>query len=439
MTKIVVGLLIFLLAGMTSLAGEQLSLKQAIQVALQQSPVITKIKADLRAAEGQAGQAVASFLPQISAQGSIGKYYAKPTTVQMTVAGSTSSFSYGTDEQAELVKYSATLSQPIFTGGKLVNSLGLAQKGLKAAEWELKMVAQDVTFNVTRAYYDVIKAKKGLVLAEQSVKMAQTHKSRLKTMLGLGMATKADVLRTEVQLAKAQTGNTKARQALEIAQNNLNNVMGQDLEASLDLDVLEFIEDQRADYAYKVLLHIAYNARPDWQQYQLACRGAENEVGLAYSGLWPNVSLVGNYEKGAMAYSTYNAETDNWTALVSGSWTLFDGTATFNKIKAAKAKVASNKAEELILKRAIALEVKNAHFILKSARESLVTAKKAMELASENIKIADLRYQSGVGTNLEVIDAQVALTQSSLESLQAQYDLKLAKVRINKAIGREVY
>ena len=66
-------------------------------------------------------------------------------------------------------------------------------------------------------------------------------------------------------------------------------------------------------------------------------------------------------------------------------------------------------------------------------------ARKALELAAENLKIADLRYKSGVGTNLEVIDAQVAVTQARIEHLQSEHDLQIAKAKINKVIGREIY
>ena len=66
-------------------------------------------------------------------------------------------------------------------------------------------------------------------------------------------------------------------------------------------------------------------------------------------------------------------------------------------------------------------------------------AEKALELAIENFEIADERFKAGVGTNLEEIDAQVALTQARIDFLDAQHELQIAKARLNKVIGREIY
>ena len=93
-------LIFFLLFGISS-AQEELSLEESVQIALVQSPVVLKARAEIEAAEGAAGQAVADFLPQLSLNGSLGKYYAEPMTVQITFAGTPQAFEYGIDEQAE--------------------------------------------------------------------------------------------------------------------------------------------------------------------------------------------------------------------------------------------------------------------------------------------------------------------------------------------------
>lgn len=422
-------------------AQEQLTLEQSIQIALEQSPVILKAKADLAAAEGITGQAVAGFLPQLSLSGSLGKYYSEPQTmmVDMTGTGSPTAISFGTDEQAEMSKYSASLTQPIFTGGKLLSSLGMASKRLEITKEELKKITNEVKFNVINGYYGVLKAQRLVELSEQSVDMAKTHLDRINALLKAGMSTRADVLRGEVRVAQAEIGLTKAKQALEISKSHFNNALGRDLDTPVDLEMVKYDSQEIPIYDYKELLKIAYEDRPDWRQCVLAKKVAEDEVGLAFSRLWPMVSLVGSYDIGSTKYPSYQSDSKTWTTLVSGSWNIFDGTATWNKIKEARAKLEVQKANQISLKRAIALEVKNANLALKSARENVESTHKALELAEENFKIADLRYRSGIGTNLEVIDAQVALTQARIEYLQAQHDLQIAKARINKVLGREIY
>ena len=420
-------------------AQEKLTLEESVQIALEQSPVVLKARAEIEAAEGSAGQVAADFLPQLSLSGGLGKYYAEPMTVQITFAGTPQAFEYGIDEQADTYNYSASLTQALYKGGRMWSSLAMAQKGLEAAKEELRKVNEEVKFNVINAYYSVLKAKKLVELSEQSRRMANNHLDRVNALLKVGMSTRADVLRSEVQLSKAEIGLTRAKQGLEIARNSFNNTLGRDLDAEVELVEVEYDSKEITIYDYKDLLTTAYENRPDWRQYRLAKKVSEDEVGIANSGLWPKISLVGNYDVGSTKYSAYTSDTKTWTALLSGSWNIFDGTATWNRIKEARAKLKAQKANEVSVRRAIALEVKDASFAVQSARENLEGALKTRELADENFNIAELRYESGVATNLEVIDAQVALTQARTDLLQAQHDLQIAKARMNKVVGREIY
>ena len=343
----------FLILGVC-FAQEKLTLDQSVQIALEQSPVMLKARAEIAAAEGAAGQAVASFLPQLSVSGSTGRYYSEPTTMQITMAGSSAAYTFGTDEQAETIKYSASLTQAIFAGGRILNSIGMANKGLVVAREELRKVAQSVTFNVVQAYYGTLKAQKYADLSSQSVEMARNHLARVKVLANVGMSTRADVLRTEVQLAKVELGWTKAKQAYEIAKSSFNNVLGKDLDSPVGLAEFEFEVEDVVVYAYADLLKIAYQERPDWQQYLLVKGVSEDEMRIAYSGLLPSISLIGNIERGSTTYSSYQANSYNWTAMLSGSWNLFDGAATLQKIKESRAKLKAQEADEMSVKKGLA-------------------------------------------------------------------------------------
>jgi TolC family type I secretion outer membrane protein len=439
MKRLLICLLVILLASGYTLAQEKLDLEKSLQIALEQSPVVIKARAEIKAAEGAAGQAWAGFLPQLSLSGGLGKYYSEPQTMQITMMGTPSVFSFGTDEQADTYSYTASLTQAIYTGGRLTSSLGMANKGLDIAKEELRRITQELRFNVISAYYSVLKAQKMVKLSEESVNMAKSHLEHISSLFKVGMSTRADILRGEVQLAQAELVLTKAKQALEIARNHFNSTLGRDLDVPVDLVEIEYDSKKVTIYDYKDLLKIAYESRPDWGQFILSKQISEDEVRIAYSGLSPMLSLIGNYDAGSTKYSSYQTDHKTWTALLSASWNIFDGTATWNKIKEANARLEAQAAEESNVRRAIALEVKDASFMLKSSLENLESARKTQELAEESFKYADLRYRSGIGTNLEVIDSQLSLTQARIENLEAQHDLQIAKARVNKVIGREIY
>ncbi|MBU1027045.1 MAG: TolC family protein, partial [Candidatus Margulisbacteria bacterium] len=426
MKSVLIAILLVCCVASVGFSQENLNLDQSIQIALEKSPVVLKTKAEIKAAEAVAGQAVAGFLPQLSLSAGVGKYYAEPMNVEITMMGSPTVFAYGTDEQADMSRYSASLSQALFTGGKLMSSVSMANKGLDIARQELRRITQEVKYNVISAYYGVLKAQGLVELSDQSVKMAKNHLARINALVKAGMSTRADVLRGEVQVAQAEIALTRAKQGLDIAQNSFNNTIGRDLETTVTLRKIEYDPAKIEAYSYKQVLTIAYANRPDWLQYILTKKISQDEVGVAYSGLWPMLSLVGSYDVNSTKYPSFQSDSTSWTAMLSGAWNIFDGTATWHKINEAKAKVEAGQADETNVKRAIALEVKDANFAIKSSLEGLEAANKAKELAEENHNIAELRYNSGVGTNLEVIDAQVALTQAGIDQLTAQYDLLLA-------------
>jgi len=420
-------------------SAQKLTLSQSLQIAYDNSPVMLKAVADLDAAKGSAGQIVANYLPQLSVSGSIGRYYSAPTQTEITVGGTPQAFVFGVDEQANTDNYSASLSQTIFAGGRILSSISMANKGLQIAEQEYKRVMQGVQFDVIKVFYDMQKMQKMVELGEESLSMAVQHLDYVESMQKVGMVTKADVLRGKVQLANAQISLTKSKQGVELAKNAFNQVLGLDLDTPVELNYAESEFEDIQLYSYADLLNIAYSDRPDWKQYELSAKVAEDEVGVAVGGLFPALSLVGNYQVGSIKYSQFDANTRTWTAVVSGNWNLFDGSATFNKIKEARAKLAAQKANEINVRRQVALDVKNANFMLKSAVENLAAAKTAEDLAKENYDTAELRYRSGLASNLEEIDAQVAFTQAKITYLDAQHEWSIAKARVNKVVGREIY
>ncbi len=123
--------------------------------------------------------------------------------------------------------------------------------------------------------------------------------------------------------------------------------------------------------------------------------------------------------------------------MVAGSWNIFDLKIQGNIYEARENLDASN-ASAKSLKNAIALDVKNSYLELKSAQEVIESTQKAQELADENYSVATTRYSAGAATNLEVIDAEVSLTQARLNHLQSQFDIKIAQAKLNKVVGQEV-
>jgi outer membrane protein len=259
-------------------------------------------------------------------------------------------------------------------------------------------------------------------------------------MLSAGVATQADVLRNEVQALNADVGLTQAKNAFELAKDAFNNALGRDLETEIDLTELEFSGkvDRLPDYREVMQLSLQY--RPDWKEYQLSKEIGEETLKVSYTGYLPTVMAQGQVADRIVEYptSSLNTDTRSWSITGMASWTLFDGLGLQNRIREAAANLDAQKANEEQVRNGIALEVRDARLNLKSALETIDSSEKAVESAVENYKVSRRRFASGAGTNLEVLDAQVQLTQARTNYLQALFNIEIAKAKLNKVVGWEI-
>jgi len=416
-----------------------LSLKQSIQTALKNNPMILQAEAEVSAAEGILGQARGSFFPQLSVEGGVGRTYSKPTTVQTNLPGMPPTITLGTDEQADINTGSITFVQPLFNGGKMLSVFGTADKGLQIKREELKKKKQEVSFETIKTFYGILKAEKIVLLNHESVEMAQRHLNKLKLLFKTGGATRTSLLREKLELTNTQIRLNKAIQGLEILKNQFNALLGNDLSAPVGISEKDFIETAMAPYSYQDLLAAAYKFRPEWKQYLLSQRIAEEGVRAAYSNFWPSLSLVGNYNASLTKYSTYQNDAASWRGLLFGSWKLFDGMANINRVKESKAKLASFNAAKINIKNAIALETRNAQFTLTNTKDNIEASAAALEIANENFRLTSKSFDLGGSSSLDLIDAQVSLTSAGISHVEAQYELQIARANINKAVGRDLY
>ncbi|MFA6432006.1 MAG: TolC family protein [Candidatus Margulisiibacteriota bacterium] len=419
-----------------------LTVQESIDLALKQNPTVLANKKKVDAADAKFRQAVGTFAPTIKIDGNLGRNYSQPAIFPITVtttAGSTSqNFIMGVDESADLKGLFASFTQPLFVAG-LFPGLKIAQKNADIVREDYRKTVLDTTFNTTKAYYGVLLAKKMYDLSVQSKEMARSHLNQIKALFSAGVSTKADLLRTEVLLANSEVAQTKAMNSFEIAQNTFNNAVGNDLGEKVSVEDIVINTKIPSFPTYDELLNIAFLNRPDWKQFVLSEQMGEENLALARTAYLPSVVLSGKTGNQSTNYSIIKSTVSSWQVAGAASWTLFDGFGIQNKINEAAANLEAQKAGEEATKNAIKLDVRNTYFSLKSALDTIDSNKKAVESAQENYKVSDLRYNSGVGTNLEVMDAQVALTSAQINYAQAIFDLEIAKAKINNVVGAKYF
>lgn len=431
----------FCVVVLTVSIGHALTLKDSIDLALMNNPAVVSSQKKVDVANARLRQALGTFLPTLKLDGSYGKSYVQPSTVQFTTQTTggavTQTLAFGTDAVETTRSIGLSLSQPLFVAA-LWPGLKIAQKSADLAGEDLRKAVSETAFNVTQAYFGLLRAEKMVKYAEESREMARSHLDQVASMQKAGAASRADYLRGEVQLANSEVALTRAKNALEIARDVFNNAVGRDLEAKIEIEEQGLAGTVEQRPSYKELLSRAYETRPDWRQYRLTVDVGSEYLRVAQTAYLPTVMLNGQMGNRLTEYPTFSTDVNSWSIIGAAAWTLFDGFGVQSRIREAAANLESQKASEEQVKNGIALEVREAYLNLTSALETITSAKKAQDAAEENVKVSASRFASGAGTNVEVLDAQASLTQARINYLQALYDVEIAKAKINKVVGKGV-
>jgi len=243
----------------------------------------------------------------------------------------------------------------------------------------------------------------------------------------------SDVLSTNVQLANSQQAYNSAQANFENALATLNNLIGLSVDTNLliedDIKYLSFDEDEN------FCLDYAMSHRPDGIAANFAVKSSESAVNQAKAGAHPTVSAVVNgVILGEGAFKA-DHEAERWSAGVQLSWDIFDNNVTSAQVHSAKSaqKKAESQAQEQL--ETIRLEVHNAYTSLRIAEKNIKVTENAIKQAQEQFLIAKVRYEEGVDTNLNVMDAQEKLTQARTNYFSALYSYHTSLAQLEKAMG----
>lgn len=416
-TLVLSGLVTFS-AGTAWAEAVQLSLEESINMALNNNKTIKVALADKEAATWKVNEAKGNSNINIAARHSTARYRAYNSTKT----------AYGI---ADLYSNSITASLPIYTGGKIEGAIKQAEVGAEIADLGLVNTVQQVKMDATVGYYNILQANNLVQVSQQSVDSLNEHLKNVKAQYSVGTVAKSDVLRSEVELANAQQNLIKAQNNLELAVSSFNNIVGLPLET--EVTVKDELKYQQYDKSLEESIAYAKEHRPDGLQATKSIDAAKAGVKVAESGKLPQLSFQGtsgwsNDEFPGTHYPT-------WQVAVVADMNLFDGNVTKAKVRQAEASLTKSVEQASQKQDVIQLEVRQAYLNMLEAEKRITTSKVTVDKGQEDFKIAQVRYSAGVGTNLDVIDSQLALTQAKTNYIQAMYDYNTSRAKLDKAMG----
>ncbi|CUH94550.1 hypothetical protein P22_0616 [Propionispora sp. 2/2-37] len=324
-----------------------------------------------------------------------------------------------------------TLTWKPYTGGSLESEIKQAKLGLKEADLDLDSARQQVKYNAASKYFAMLETRNLVQVNKESVENLSAHLANVRAQYEVGTVAKTDVLRSEVELANAQQELIKAENNYQLAISNLNNVMGLPLDTELQLK--QELAYEKYTLPMEECIGYALENRPELVKAGVTQDKAKEAITGAKSGYRPTVAVTSTYE---WKDTDFPGDTrDHWYVGVSADWNFFDSGITKSKVKAAQASYEQSGHSLKQTKDNVQLEVRQAYLSMREAEKRIETSKVTVDKAEEDFKIAKVRYTAGVGTNLDVMDAQVALTEAKTNYVQALYDYNTNKADLEMAMG----
>ncbi len=310
-----------------------------------------------------------------------------------------------------------------------------AKASVDAAIADEQRTLVDVSFQVSKAFYDMILADDLIRVASESVDQIQQHRDHTARLVDAGTAPRFDLLRAEVQLSAARPALIHAVHSRSTALANLLHLLGLDPSAQpriVGSFPVEFpplpLEEDRA-------IQLACEQRPDLAAALATERASRHQIDVARQALQPSVQLGGNLERTRGSRQPIGSYKDNWTATVGLVYPVFD--SGLSRAQRDEAKAAYDQARlttENTLS-ALRVDIRTAIAGVKEAEEVFASQEKNVEQAQEALSIAQVAYDTGAKTALDVLASEVALTQARTLRAQALHQRAVAMAQLARSIG----
>ena len=391
-----------------------LNLNQVMDIALKNQIDIVTAQNNITIAKSRLAQNTSGYLPQISLQNNA------------FVVGSSGVLSQSTTGTA------FTASQNIFDGGLREANVQGARYGVKQNSAAFDRTRQTVIYNVTHAYYEVLRAKHLAQVSEANVKYNECLRDQIQSQAEQGEAAQVDVLPVEAQLANARVNLLSAKNAVRTSAIDLQSEMGVISTPGFDVADVE-MPTNAAIEPMETYMASALKARSDIFETQAGLGVARSSVKAARVSLYPRPVISGNYQK-----SVSGGFQQSGSQITGGiAFDLFNGGANRAAYKEAKATQANAVQQAQQLDRNVRAQVEEAYLNLTNSKERLAASELSLQAAQKNLEAQKERYSKGLAITLDLLNAEVQTVTAQSNDVQARYDYYNAIAQMEYAVGKQ--
>jgi outer membrane protein len=409
-----------------------LGLDEALRTASHAQPLLRQAKAAVSASEARVEQARSGYLPQVTAtagyQRTTGNFAPRPGSLPAGVSMPPPSFA-----TYNYFALGVTASQLLYDFGQTDGRWRASEAGTEQAKASERTTDAQVRLNVQSAYFQA-RAQQALVgVAKDTLANQEKHLVQIQGFVRAGTRPEIDLAQARTDVANARVLVIGTQNAFDVAKTQLNQAMG--VAGPTDYDVADepprAIEGEEAPIDDLVVKALA--ARPEvstlaWQReaQQRTLRSIEGGYGPSLAA--STSATAGGTDLGSLG--------PNWNVGVTLTWPLFQGGLTRGQVREAEASLTSLEAQADALRLQVRVEVEQARLSVRAAKATIEATQEALVNARERLRLAEARYATGVGSVIELGDAQVAAASAAAQLVQAEFSLATARAQLAIALGR---
>ena len=410
---------------------KSITLEQAIKLSLKNNKELQVARIQVESAEAALSQQRASLFPTLGLGSRLS--YSDSAFLDSIFEQQGGANSLVTSDDSFDFDADLSINYDIYTGGQRGASIRAAEKQLRATELDLETITEDTRLETASNYYSLQDSDAQVKIEESAVEDAQQTLKDAQLLEKAGLGTKFDVLRAEVELAQAQQRLSTAIANQNIARRQLAETLS--VSHNSDLSTADAIEEAgNWELSLPQSIIQAFDNRAELEQSLLQKEIAQEQKTISLSSVRPTLSANGSYAFNEDFNDNFDS-TDNYQVALQAQWNFFDGGAARAGARQSEKDIEIAETQFADQRNQIRFGVEQAFFGLEANEKNIGTATKEVDLAEESLRLARLRFQAGVGTQTDVIEAQTQLTTARGNLLSSIIDYNQSYADLQRQVS----
>jgi outer membrane protein len=334
---------------------------------------------------------------------------------------------------ADNYKVDVRLNQLLFASGQVAGSIKAGRAAEEAAKEGISAQKDSLRQQVTEAFYAVLFAQELYTAKKESLEVSEEHLSDVGNRYKFGAASRYELLRSELEVANLRPEVVKAENNVRIAKTGLKSLMGYAL--ADPISVSGTLDEKKPDLSFQEAMDGALKTRHELSGLDKSAQAQHHAAWAATAGMLPKITAFGDYSYQKPWYFESDWK-GVWSVGLGVNVPVFDGLSSWARRGEAAARERQIRRQKAVMTEGIELEIRRAQLDLGEIEVRITQTRDNVERSKEVYRIAETSYKNGAATNLEILDAQLAMTSAKTQNLQALYDYQIAKTKLLAAAGR---